>query len=72
MVDVDTSQQAEQLYRLDGQQGDDAPDSFRRQITDGNQQKAVAGIEHQDVTIVEGHVDKPETKQQAHAPGKPT
>ena len=63
-------QQAEQFYGLDGQQADDAPHPLRGQITDGDEQQAVTGIEHQDVAVVEGHVDDAKHEQQAHTPGK--
>ena len=55
---------------MDGQQGDDAPHPLRRQIADGDEQQAVARIEHQNVAIVESHVDNAEHEQQAHTPGK--
>ena len=70
MIDLKARQQTIQLYGLDGQQADDTPDRLRRQIADGNKQQTIAGIEHQDVTIVEGHIDDAKQEKQAHAPGK--
>lgn len=70
MVDGDACQQAEELYRLYGQQGYDAPDGSRRQVTDGDEQQAVDRIEHEDIAIVERYVDESENEHQAHAPGK--
>ena len=43
---------------------DDAPYCLRWQITDGNEQQTIAGIKHQDVAIVERHVD--DTKHEEH------
>ena len=70
MVERGACQQTKEFYGLDGQQGDDAPHPLRRQIADGYEQQAIARIEHQDVAIVEGHVDNAKHEQQAHAPGK--
>ena len=70
MVHRRTSQQTVQLHGLDGQQSDDAPDGLRRQIADGNEQQTIAGIEHQDVAVVERHIDDTEHEEQTHAPGE--
>ena len=70
MVDGDACQQAEELYRLYGQQGYDAPDGSRRQVTDGDEQQAVDRIEHEDIAIVERYIDESKNEQQTHAPGK--
>ena len=70
MVDFGSREQAEQFHGLNGEEGDDAPYGSRRQIADGDEQEAVHRIEHEDVAIVECHVDKAKDKQQAHAPGK--
>ena len=70
VVSRSARQQAKQLNRLDSQQADDAPHPLRRQVADGDEQQPVGGIEHQDVTVVERHIDKAKPEQQAHAPGK--
>ena len=66
-----TAQQAEQFHGLDGEQGDDAPHPLRRQVADRDEQQPITSIEHQDVAIVERHVDDAKHEEQAHAPGKP-
>ena len=60
MVDGCTCDETVQLDGLDGQQANDAPHGFRRQVADGDEQQAIDGIEHQDIAIVESHVDKTE------------
>ena len=70
VVDRSASQQTEEFYGLYGQQSDEAPHPLRRQIADGDEQQTIACIEHQDVSVIEGHVDNAEEEQQAHAPGK--
>ena len=70
MVDLGAREQAEQLDGLDGEQGDDAPHPSGRQVADGDEQQPVAGVEHEDVAIVEGHIDHAKEEQQEHAPGE--
>ena len=70
VVERGARQQTEQFYGLDGQENDDAPHPLRRQITDGDEQQTIARIEHQDVAVVEGHIDDAEHEQQTHAPSK--
>ena len=57
---------------MNGKQTNDAPHRFRWQITDGNKQQAIDGIEHEDIAIVKRHVDKTKHEQQAHTPSKTT
>ena len=64
------AQQAEKLYGLDGQQGDDAPYPLRGQIADGNEYQTIARIKHQDVAVVESYIDEAEHEEQAHTPGE--
>ena len=70
MVYRGAAQQAEQFHGLDGQQADDAPDRFRGQVTDRDEQQAIACVEHEDVAVVEGHIDEAEHEKQTHAPGE--
>ena len=70
VVYLSAAQQAEKLYGLNGQQGDDEPNPLRGQVTDRNEQQSVASVEHQDVAVVEGYIDEAEHEEQAHTPGE--